>query len=324
MYGIVFYSILIALFKQNLIQAFEKKSQQTITTNFTAGDHYKQLKLIYIVRKLQNVKNFQEKQQTTCSRIRTKHQLELQVDNTTRFKQIARNVVFYQDCKAMYDAGYVESGVYPIWIYKLYKFTHVYCDMDVQAVSNNTGWISIQKRVNGEINFDRGWQNYVDGFGNVRGEYWIGLKHIYALTNQNTTIDWIGSYVTPPRMRIDFVDQDGVSAYAEYKLFKVSGAEQKYRLIAAHLDQATAIPRYVSSPISRNWFSTYDNNHAFSNCHETFHGGWWFSGCGESNLNGPYPQTGDKNSPSNIYWYDWYTVNENNTAFKSVSMKFQY
>uniref|UniRef100_H2XYC1 Fibrinogen C-terminal domain-containing protein n=1 Tax=Ciona intestinalis TaxID=7719 RepID=H2XYC1_CIOIN len=300
------------------------KSQRINTTNLTVDDYYKQLKLINIVRKLPNIKNFQQKQQTICSGICTTNQVNLQRDNATRLRQNARKIIVYQDCKAMYDAGYVESGVYPIWIYQLYKFTHVYCDMDVQAVGDKNGWITIQKRVNGAINFDRGWQNYVDGFGNVYGEYWIGLEHIHALTYQNTTTDQFGSYVTPPRMRIDFVDQDGVTAYAEYRVFVVSGAKQKYRLIAAHLDQATAIPPNGSSPIYRVWFSIYDNNYVFSNCPEKLHGGWWFSGCPRSNLNGLYPTQGEKNSPSNIYWYDWYTVNENNTAFKSVSMKFQY
>nr|BAN92384.1 self-incompatibility-linked fibrinogen-like protein-A [Ciona intestinalis] len=320
MYGIVYYMLLIVLFQQNEIQAIDKKSQKT---NFTADD-YKQLKLTYVVRKLPSIKNFQQKQQTTCLGIRTKNQLKLQGDNTTRFKQIVRKTVLYQDCKAIYDAGYVESCVYPIWILKLYKFIHVYCDMDVQAVSNNTGWITVQRRINGEINFDRGWQNYVDGFGNVRGEHWLGLEHIHALTYQNTTTEWFGSYVTPPRMRVDFVDQEGVSAYAEYKLFEVSGAKQTYQLIAAYLDQATAIPANAIAPIFRNRFSIYDNNNVFSNCPGKFYGGWWFSGCPRSNLNGLYPSQGEKNSPSNIYWYDWYTVNENNTAFKSVSMKFQY
>ncbi|XP_078481680.1 angiopoietin-1-like [Ciona intestinalis] len=224
----------------------------------------------------------------------------------------------------MYDAGFEKSGIYPIWIHQLYKFTYVTCDMDVQAVSNKTGWITIQKRINGEINFDRGWQNYADGFGNVGGEYWVGLEHMHALSNQNITTDWFGSYVTPPRMRIDFEDQDGVTAYAEYKLFEVDTEKWNYQLIAARLDKATAVPVTAHSVLSTHSFSTYDNNNAYSDCPQRYHSGWWFLLCGQSNLNGLYPSEGDKNSLSNIYWYYWYTVNKNNTALKSVTMKLQY
>ncbi|XP_078481960.1 angiopoietin-1-like [Ciona intestinalis] len=310
--------ILLVLFEENRIIALDYNS------NFTTNVNYEQMRLTNVVWKLPNIRKFQQKRQTICSKMRTKNLLELQVDNTTDFKQNAQQIFLFQDCNALYEAGYLQSDVYPIWIHQLYKFTYVFCDMDVQTLSNTTGWITIQRRINGEINFDRGWQNYVDGFGNVHGEYWIGLEHLHALSNQNTTTDWFGDFVTPPRMRIDFEDQDGITAYAEYRLFKVAGTYEKYRLIAAYLDQATAIPYNVPTPISRNWFSTFDNNSAFSGCPATFHGGWWFSACGESNLNGFYPVMGEKNSPSNIYWYYWYTVNENNTAFKAVSMKFQY
>lgn len=34
----------------------------------------------------------------------------------------------------------------------------------------------IQNRHNGSVDFDRGWQEYTNGFGSVLTEYWIG-KH---------------------------------------------------------------------------------------------------------------------------------------------------
>nr|NP_001121580.1 self-incompatibility-linked fibrinogen-like protein-A precursor [Ciona intestinalis]BAG15916.1 self-incompatibility-linked fibrinogen-like protein-A [Ciona intestinalis]BAG15918.1 self-incompatibility-linked fibrinogen-like protein-A [Ciona intestinalis]BAN92389.1 self-incompatibility-linked fibrinogen-like protein-A [Ciona intestinalis] len=310
--------IVLASLVVNLILA------NNIETNFKMNEFKEQLKITKIARMVTNIKNLRQEQKTGCSII-TADELKQPEHNVTGYNQQKNTITsLFQDCKEIYDAGYVRSGAYAIWINRLYKFTEVFCDMDVQALSNKTGWITIQKRINGEINFNRGWQNYVDGFGNVHEEHWVGLENIHALTYQNTTTEWFGTYVTSPRMRIDFVDQDGVTAYAEYEVFKVAGANKKYRLIAAYLDQATAIPPGVPTPISNHWFSTYDNNNAFPGCPETFQSGWWFLACGESNLNGPYPQIGDKNSPSNIYWYDWYTVNENNTAFKSVSMKFQY
>nr|BAN92382.1 self-incompatibility-linked fibrinogen-like protein-A [Ciona intestinalis] len=313
----IIYCILFVLLENNRIVASKS------TPNFTTNNYHTQLQFINVVRKVSRTRNVQLKRKTTCSTVHKVNLVQLQVDNTAIRNQTVTRFLLFQDCNEIYKAGHLKSDVYPIWLQQLYKLTYVFCDMDVQAVSNKTGWITIQKRVNGAINFDRGWQNYVDGFGNVRGEYWIGLENIHALSNQNTTTDWLGSYVTAPRMRIDLHDQDGISAYAEYKLFKVAEAKEKYRLIIAQLNQATAIPSNVPSPITRIWFSTFDNDDQ-KKCPEIFHSGWWFFACGESNLNGLYPKEGDKNSPSNIFWYYWYTVNENNTAFRSVSMKFQY
>nr|BAN92390.1 self-incompatibility-linked fibrinogen-like protein-A [Ciona intestinalis] len=293
------------------------------TLNNTKNGYWEQLRTTKVARKLLYIKDLQEKRKTNCLTARTS-EWKQKNSQINMGQELQHQTILFTDCNEIYKMGHANSDVYQLWVNQLYRFTFVYCDMDVRAVRNQTGWITIQRRINGEINFDRGWKDYVDGFGNVRGEYWIGLEHIHALSNQNTTTNWFGAFVTLPRMRIDFEDQDGVTAYAEYELFKVAGANKKYRLIAVHLDKATAIPAGVPTPISTYWFSTYDNNNAYSNCPQTYHGGWWFLACGESNLNGPYPQIGDKNSPSNIYWYDWYTVNENNTAFKSVSMKFQY
>ena len=58
---------------------------------------------------------------------------------------------------------------------------HVCCDME----TDGGGWIVIQRRItNGTVNFYRNWEDYVNGFGDLDGEFWIGLNNIYQLTNQ--------------------------------------------------------------------------------------------------------------------------------------------
>ena len=58
----------------------------------------------------------------------------------------------------------------------------VNCDMD----TDGGGWTVIQRR-NADldrVNFTRSWEDYDNFFGDLDGEFWIGLKNIYELTNQ--------------------------------------------------------------------------------------------------------------------------------------------
>nr|KAG5695458.1 hypothetical protein BaRGS_011300 [Batillaria attramentaria] len=91
----------------------------------------------------------------------------------------------------------------------------VYCDNDTAG----GGWTVIQRRINGSVDFYRGWEDYENGFGDVTGEFWLGLLNIHRLTSsKNYTL------------RVDLEDFDGKTAYTEYSNFRISGPDQKYRL----------------------------------------------------------------------------------------------
>lgn len=47
------------------------------------------------------------------------------------------------------------------------------------------GWTVIQQRINGSVNFYRGWNEYRNGFGDLQTEFWLGNEQIYQLTNQD-------------------------------------------------------------------------------------------------------------------------------------------
>ena len=80
------------------------------------------------------------------------------------------------------------------------------------------GWTVFQKRLDGSVNFYRGWSDYKRGFGNLNGEYWLGLDKIYRLTKLKNTL------------RVDLEDTKGKRAYAAYEMFAVASERAKYKL----------------------------------------------------------------------------------------------
>ena len=58
--------------------------------------------------------------------------------------------------------------------------TRVYCD----TTSGGGGWLVVQRRQDGSVDFNRDWIDYEDGFGSLTGEFWFGLRGMHTLTNQ--------------------------------------------------------------------------------------------------------------------------------------------
>ena len=61
--------------------------------------------------------------------------------------------------------------------------------------------------------------DYKIGFGNLNGEFWLGLDKINRLTNSAKF-----------RLRVDLEDTKGKTAYASYDYFAVTSEKTKYKL----------------------------------------------------------------------------------------------
>ena len=76
-----------------------------------------------------------------------------------------------------------------------------------------------QKRLDGSVDFYRGWAEYKRGFGNLTGEFWLGLDKIHRLTSSRNY-----------KLRVDLEDFSANTYYAEYDLFEVASEREKYKL----------------------------------------------------------------------------------------------
>ncbi|KAK7873884.1 hypothetical protein R5R35_005745 [Gryllus longicercus] len=197
------------------------------------------------------------------------------------------------DCSKVKENGFIQSGVYRIQPPKATQPFYVYCDMETKG----GGWTVIQNRYEGTIDFNRGWEDYKFGFGNLGGEFWIGLEKIYLLTNYKVN-----------ELNIELTDFAFTKTYAHYKAFAIGDEIEGYpmRILGGYDGDAGDSLIYHAGMK----FSTYDmDNDGWNdgNCAESHTGAWWYNGCDTSNLNGRYlggELVGDYEYQG-IYWYDW-------------------
>uniref|UniRef100_A0A8C8FHF1 Tenascin N n=1 Tax=Oncorhynchus tshawytscha TaxID=74940 RepID=A0A8C8FHF1_ONCTS len=194
---------------------------------------------------------------------------------------------FPMDCTQIKTNGNMASGIYTIYINSdRTKPMDVYCDMD----TDGGGWVVLQRRNNGQMDFMKRWRPYMAGFGNMTDEFWLGLDNIYELTNTPTQYE----------LRVD-LGVGSEKAYAVYDNFKIAPAKQKFKLtIGKYRGTAgDAMNYHQGRP-----FSTVDNDNdiALGNCALTHRGAWWYKNCHLANLNGKF---GDNRHSMGVNWEPW-------------------
>ncbi|KAL9989605.1 hypothetical protein ACROYT_G004172 [Oculina patagonica] len=209
-------------------------------------------------------------------------------------KEIKENVTgrlcgkVYKNCADAYKSGGKISGVYKIDPDGLGEFK-VFCDQKTAG----GGWTVFQKRFNGSVYFGRTWDDYKRGFGNLNGEFWLGLDKIHRLTVSSSN-----------KLRVDLEDIHGQTAFAEYSSFSVAYEAAKYELSLGSYS-GTAGDSLGSHRGSA--FSTKDRDNdicpGLCHCASLWKGGWWYYHCHRANLNGLYMP--GNTSHKGMSWYHW-------------------
>ncbi|XP_068683391.1 ryncolin-2-like [Montipora capricornis] len=192
----------------------------------------------------------------------------------------------YKNCADVYNSGEKISGVYKIDPDGLGEF-EVYCDHKTAG----GGWTVFQKRQDGSVDFFRAWDAYKRGFGNLNGEFWLGLDKIHRLTVSSSS-----------KLRVDLEDIHGNTAFAEYSSVTVASERAKYQL---SLGKYSGTARDSLNYHRGQAFSTKDrdNDNNSPNCASSYKGAWWFKNCHYSNLNGLY--LNGKVDLKGMIWYHW-------------------
>lgn len=157
-------------------------------------------------------------------------------------------------------------------IYPTCESMTVYCDQD----TDGGGWIVIQRRKDGSVDFNLTWADYRSGFGFIGGEFWLGNDNIHALTSAGFN-----------ELRIDMKNRDtGTIYYAKYNNFGIKSENDNYQLqVGEYSGNASDYFSYLN----RAEFATKDWD--IQNWAKTYDRGWWYDNYRRYlNLNGNYLQ----------------------------------
>ncbi|XP_031447206.1 fibrinogen-like protein 1-like protein, partial [Phasianus colchicus] len=167
------------------------------------------------------------------------------------------------------------SGIYIIQPKGLHQLV-VYCEMN----ATGGGWTVIQRnQKDTAVTWAESWSTYKYGFGNVRGDYWLGTEYIHQIAKQKV-------------YQVRFVIQDASNniKFAEYNLFSVEDESQGYRLRLGSYTGTAGDAMTSDNPSNMHdnmKFSTKDRDqdNYSKNCAYSYEGGWWFSSCYSVRLN---------------------------------------
>nr|XP_009859829.1 ficolin-1-A-like [Ciona intestinalis] len=192
---------------------------------------------------------------------------------------VASSKVIFRNCNEYYHGGYTSNGTYEVLLPNG-KALNVSCYME----PGSGGWTFVQRRKNGSVDFYQDWANYTKGFGNLDGDFWLGLENLHLLTKDNKSAARI---VITMNCYADFWI---FTEYIQYSFFQISSAAEGYKLNVGGYN-GSLLGDYLSASNGYS-FSTYDklgDQIRNLSCSErTKASGWWRHRCHDTSINGIY------------------------------------
>ncbi|XP_076839335.1 fibrinogen beta chain [Brachyhypopomus gauderio] len=248
-------------------------------------------------------------------------------------------VVSGKDCEDIIRKGGVTSEMYMVRPDSSLLPYKIYCDQQTEK----GGWLLIQSRLDGSVDFGRRWDDYKRGFGNIAfdngkghcetpGEYWLGNDRISQLTK-----------IGPTEVLFEMQDWTGVKTKAQYQQFTVQGESTNYILAVGKysgtagntlMEGATELFGENRTMTIHNgmMFSTFDRDNdrwvpgdPSKQCSKEDGGGWWYNSCHSANPNGRYYWGGSytkymakHGTDDGVVWMNW---KGSWYSLKTISMK---
>ncbi|XP_037551592.1 fibrinogen-like 2a [Nematolebias whitei] len=254
-------------------------------------------------RRVENITGMVNKLSSTCN-------TQCAVQNSPQF------ILAPRDCSDYSMLEVRKNGVYRVTPDPRNGTFEVFCEME----SFGGGWTVIQQRLDGSISFNRTWAEYKKGFGNLRGEFWLGNDYVHLLTKAKDMT-----------VRVELEDFEGVREYAKYDQFYVANEYLRYRLsisgYSGTAGNAMSFNKHFNH--DQKFFSTPDRDNDMypsGNCGAYYSSGWWFDACMSANLNGKYYHKRYKGVRNGIFWGTWHNMSTEyyptnyRQAFKTVKM----
>lgn len=143
----------------------------------------------------------------------------------------------------------------------------VSCEADIE----DGGWTVIQRRLDGSVNFERSWNTYRDGFGDLKGEFFIGLEKLHRITKAQ-----------PQELYIALETFQFTTFYAWFRFFKIGSEEEGYvlkSLTGTNTDTACSLCLQWNIGSKFTTFDKDNDKYWWGNCAKEFKGGWWYGSC---------------------------------------------
>ncbi|XP_042867272.1 ryncolin-1-like [Penaeus japonicus] len=185
------------------------------------------------------------------------------------------------DCADHLLMGSTTSGVYEIYPFSCScrEPVRVWCDME----TDGGGWTVFlaRQRQTPQVDFNRSWTEYKEGFGDPTGEFWLGNEMLHRITSSRKY-----------SLRVDLTLTNQIQQFAEWEEFRLGSETDKYRMnLENYLSLSTTYSNCLN--IDNRYFTTYDRDYDYSsgNCAASIGGGWWTYNCRYMHLTAVYNQS---------------------------------